>query len=101
MANRAELDKFAGIVAAIVYLVGIPWLRTAVWSVSILGLGLINFYLFIILTITGILLMFYYTPDTERAYQGIKDLEYVVSFGLIWLALGIFSWEALRRMRTA
>ncbi|MBI4767805.1 MAG: cytochrome b N-terminal domain-containing protein [Deltaproteobacteria bacterium] len=55
------------------------WLRT-----KILGLGLINFYLFIILTITGILLMFYYTPDTERAYQGIKDLEYVVSFGLIF-----------------
>ncbi len=55
------------------------WLKT-----KILGLGLINFYLFIILTITGILLMFYYTPDTERAYQGIKDLEYVVSFGLIF-----------------
>ncbi|MGA3086733.1 MAG: cytochrome b N-terminal domain-containing protein [Thermodesulfobacteriota bacterium] len=55
------------------------WLRT-----KILGLGLINFYLFIILTITGILLMFYYTPDTERAYQGIKDLEYVASFGLIF-----------------
>ena len=50
------------------------WLRT-----KILGLGLINFYLFVILTITGILLMFYYTPDTERAYQGIKDLEYVAS----------------------
>ena len=55
------------------------WLGT-----KILGLGLINFYLFTILTITGILLMFYYTPDTERAYQGIKDLEYVVSFGLIF-----------------
>jgi cytochrome b-561 len=55
------------------------WLKT-----KILGLGLINFYLFVILTITGILLMFYYTPDTERAYQGIKDLEYVVSFGLIF-----------------
>jgi len=55
------------------------WLRT-----KILGLGLINFYLFVILTITGILLMFYYTPDTERAYQGIKDLEYVASFGLIF-----------------
>jgi quinol-cytochrome oxidoreductase complex cytochrome b subunit len=58
------------------------WLKT-----KILGLGLINFYLFIILTITGILLMFYYTPDTERAYQGIKDLEYVVSFGLIFRSM--------------
>ncbi|MEF9437250.1 MAG: hypothetical protein L0922_00315, partial [Candidatus Mariimomonas ferrooxydans] len=27
------------------------------------GLGLISFYLFIILSVTGILLMFYYIPD--------------------------------------
>ncbi len=48
-----------------------------------LGLGLISFYLYIILTITGILLMFYYIPHTERAYQDMKDLEFVVSFGMI------------------
>ncbi|KKL99455.1 hypothetical protein LCGC14_1814270, partial [marine sediment metagenome] len=33
------------------------------------GLGLISFYLFIILTITGILLMFYFIPHTEQAYH--------------------------------
>lgn len=60
---------------------GIPlndWVRN-----RILGLGLINFALFVILNITGILLMFYYIPDTGKAYQSVKDLEYVVSFGRI------------------
>jgi cytochrome b6 len=60
-----------------------------------LGLGLISFYLFSILTITGIILMFYYIPHTERAYQDMKDLEFVVSFGMIlrnmhrWAAHGM------------
>jgi quinol-cytochrome oxidoreductase complex cytochrome b subunit len=48
----------------------------------ILGLGLINFYLFAILTITGTLLLFYYVPSTARAYDDIKDLGTVVSFGM-------------------
>jgi quinol-cytochrome oxidoreductase complex cytochrome b subunit len=54
------------------------WLKT-----KTLGLGLINACLFTILTLTGILLMFYYVPDTGKAYQSIKDLEYVISFGMI------------------
>ncbi len=49
-----------------------------------LGLGLINFYLFVILTVTGTLLMFYYVPQTSAAYRSIKDLEYVVSFGVVF-----------------
>jgi len=48
-----------------------------------LGLGLISLYLFLILSITGILLMFYYIPHVDRAYQDMKDLEFVVSFGVI------------------
>ena len=46
-------------------------------------LGGITLLLFIILTITGVLLMFYYVPSTERAYQSMKDLEFTVSFGLL------------------
>lgn len=45
-------------------------------------MGGITLLLFIILTITGVLLMFYYVPSTERAYQSMKDLEFTVSFGL-------------------
>lgn len=48
------------------------------------GLGLINMSLFIILNVTGILLMFYYVPDTDKAYKVIKDLEFVINFGAIF-----------------
>lgn len=46
------------------------------------GLGGLSFGLFMILTVTGILLMFYYRPAVELAYRDIKDLEFVVSLGL-------------------
>jgi quinol-cytochrome oxidoreductase complex cytochrome b subunit len=46
-----------------------------------LGLGLITFFLFVILVLTGVLLMFYYTPSVERAYQSIQDIVYVVAGG--------------------
>lgn len=48
-----------------------------------LGLGLIALFLFIILTVTGVLLMFYYVPAPEHAYQNMKDLEFVVSAGQV------------------
>ncbi|MCH7973123.1 MAG: cytochrome b N-terminal domain-containing protein [Bacteroidetes bacterium] len=46
------------------------------------GMGGITFLLFIILTLTGILLMFYYHPSVDKAYWDVKDLEYQVPFGL-------------------
>jgi len=46
-------------------------------------LGTISLVLFLILTVTGVILMFLYVPSVERAYWSIKDLEHVVSFG--WL----------------
>jgi quinol-cytochrome oxidoreductase complex cytochrome b subunit len=48
-----------------------------------LGLGLISLYLFLILIGTGVLLMFYYVPSTDRAYNEMKDLQFVVSAGLL------------------
>jgi quinol-cytochrome oxidoreductase complex cytochrome b subunit len=48
-----------------------------------LGLGLISLYLFFILIGTGVLLMFYYVPSTEKAYDIMKDLQFVVSAGLV------------------
>jgi quinol-cytochrome oxidoreductase complex cytochrome b subunit len=48
-----------------------------------LGLGLISLYLFLILTGTGVLLMFYYVPSTQQAYDSMKDLQFVVSAGLL------------------
>lgn len=59
------------------------------------GLGIMSLFLFIILTITGVVLMFYYIPSTDRAYQRMKDLEFVISYGKIlrnmhrWAAHGM------------
>ena len=44
-------------------------------------LGTVSMVLFLLLSLTGMILMFLYVPSVERAYQSIKDLEYVVSFG--------------------
>jgi quinol-cytochrome oxidoreductase complex cytochrome b subunit len=45
------------------------------------GLGGLSFYLFLVLTVTGILLMFYYRPASALAYQDIKDLSFAVTLG--------------------
>lgn len=42
----AQLFFWARLVYAVVYLIGIPWLRTAVWAVSAAGLILIAIRLF-------------------------------------------------------
>jgi quinol-cytochrome oxidoreductase complex cytochrome b subunit len=57
--------------------------RHALRPSTTLGLGLISLYLFFILIGTGVLLMFYYVPSTAHAYNGMKDLQFVVSAGLI------------------
>jgi quinol-cytochrome oxidoreductase complex cytochrome b subunit len=46
-----------------------------------LGLGVAAFSSFLVATVTGILLMIYYTPSTELAYQSIKDIHYIVPTG--------------------
>src|SRR6202049_4218792 len=45
------------------------------------GMGGITFYLFIVLTITGVLLMFYYHPSKGQAYKDIIYLMSDVPFG--------------------
>jgi len=45
-------------------------------------LGSISFLLFIVLVISGILLMFYYHPASPQAYRDMKDLRFVVSNGV-------------------
>lgn len=46
-----------------------------------LGLGLITFFLFIIVVLSGVLLMIYYVPSIGEAYNKIKDIKYVVFGG--------------------
>src|SRR3989338_6585939 len=45
-------------------------------------LGGATLFMFVIETITGLLLMYYYRPTLEYAYQDMKDLEFTVTFGL-------------------
>jgi len=48
-----------------------------------MGLGIMTTVLFLILTVTGVLLMFYYKPSVATAYDSIKDIQYVVPTGMI------------------
>lgn len=45
-------------------------------------LGSFSFLLFLVLVITGVLLMFYYHPAVPQAYRDMKDLRFVVSSGV-------------------
>jgi cytochrome b6 len=45
-------------------------------------LGSFAFFLFVVLTVTGIFLMLYYHPADPRAYLDMKDLRFVVSNGV-------------------
>jgi quinol-cytochrome oxidoreductase complex cytochrome b subunit len=57
--------------------------RQALRPTYTMGLGLISFFLFVILTGTGVLLMFYYVPSTTQAYGRMLDLRSSVAFGVI------------------
>ncbi len=50
------------------------------WSYSF-GLGILTTIVFLVLSVTGILLMFYYAPTVERAYGYINSLQTAVPFG--------------------
>lgn len=44
-------------------------------------LGGLSFFFFLVLTVSGVMLMFYYVPSVTQAYQNIKDLQTVVFAG--------------------
>jgi quinol-cytochrome oxidoreductase complex cytochrome b subunit len=50
---------------------------------------------FLILTVTGILLMLYYRPSVPEAYEDMKDLEFVVSSGVFLRNLHRWSAHAM------
>ena len=47
------------------------------------GLGIMLGFLFLIMLFTGVILMIYYTPSVETAYQSVKDIVNVVPGGRI------------------
>jgi quinol-cytochrome oxidoreductase complex cytochrome b subunit len=50
------------------------------WGYSF-WLGTISAALFFLLILSGLPLLFLYVPSVERAYQSVKDIEFVVTFG--------------------
>lgn len=56
------------------------------------GLGVISAVLLMLLTVTGILLMLYYSPHPDVAYRSMQDLEHVVPFGR--LMRNLHRWAA-------
>ena len=79
--------------------------RTHVKVTHTYCLGGLSFFMFIILTVTGVLLMFYYVPSTDRAYTDIAALETNVAFGMLmrnlhrWTAHGMVILVFLHMMR--
>ncbi len=61
------------------------------WSTT-MGIGIMTTVMFLILVVTGILLMFYYKPSVTNAYDSIKDIQYVVPTGRI--IRNIHRWSA-------
>jgi quinol-cytochrome oxidoreductase complex cytochrome b subunit len=79
--------------------------RNSLKATYTLGLGLISFFLFFILVVTGILLMFYYVPSTTQAYDRMLDLRGTVAFGIFlrnmhrWAAHGMVAAVFLHMCR--
>jgi quinol-cytochrome oxidoreductase complex cytochrome b subunit len=79
--------------------------RNSLRATYTFGLGLISFFLFFILVVTGILLMFYYVPSTTQAYDRMLDLRGTVAFGIFlrnmhrWSAHGMVAVVFLHMCR--
>jgi cytochrome b6 len=73
----------------------IPIHRHTVWYY----LGGMTLFLFIIQVITGVLLLFYYRPSAEEAYESVRFLMAEVKFG--WLVRSIHAWSANLMVFTA
>ncbi len=55
-------------------------------------LGGLSFFLFLVLTVTGVYLMFFYVPSATLAYTNILDIQSEVTFGL--LTRNVHRWAA-------
>jgi quinol-cytochrome oxidoreductase complex cytochrome b subunit len=55
-------------------------------------LGGLSFFLFLVLTVTGVYLMFFYVPSSTSAYSDILSIQTRVAFGL--LTRNVHRWGA-------
>src|SRR6476660_5379075 len=79
--------------------------RTHVKITHTYCLGGLSFFMFLGLTITGILLMFYYVPSVDRAYLDMQNIQTNVQFGQMmrnlhrWMAHAMVILVFLHMMR--
>jgi cytochrome b-561 len=81
---RPQSDREAG--DAIVSNLALHWFPAKISKASMswhysFWLGTISAALFFLLILSGLPLLFLYVPSVERAYQSVKDIEFVVTFG--------------------
>ncbi len=68
-------------------------------------MGGITWFLFLVTTVTGVLLMFYYRPTAEYAFNDMKNLQFGVAFGMFlrnmhrWAAHGMVITVLLHMLR--
>ncbi|HZP57318.1 MAG TPA: selenite/tellurite reduction operon b-type cytochrome ExtP [Dehalococcoidia bacterium] len=68
-------------------------------------LGGLSFFMFLGLTVTGVMLMFYYVPSVDRAFTDVQNLETNVRFGMLirnlhrWMAHAMVLTVLLHMMR--
>jgi len=103
---RSRAERAAAMLSSLVLHVHPTRVRARVLSPSTtLGLGLVSFYLFALLTVTGLALMLYYVPHPDAAYRSMKDIEYATTFGMFirnahrWAAHGMVAVVFLHMCR--
>ena len=97
MGLRAGLDRFwtwidartgIGVVGQLVKKKDVPIHRHTIWYY----LGGMTLFLLLVQIGTGILLLFYYRPSADEAYESIQFLMAEVRFG--WLIRSLHAWAA-------
>lgn len=103
---KDEREAVKAMLASLVLHVHPPKIRPetlkfrATWA-----LGLISVVLTGLLTLTGIYLMFYYIPHPDAAWRSMKDLAFVVPFGIVtrnahrWAAHAMVALVTLHMLR--
>jgi ubiquinol-cytochrome c reductase cytochrome b subunit/cytochrome b6 len=56
------------------------------------ALGGTPLYMFVVQIITGIMLIFYYVPDADKAYESVAYITYTAKYG--WLIRSIHRWSS-------
>jgi quinol-cytochrome oxidoreductase complex cytochrome b subunit len=103
---RSRADRAAALLSSLVLHLHPSRVRARVLRPqTTLGLGLVGFYLFLVLTVTGLALMLYYVPHPDAAYRSMKDIEYATTFGRLirnahrWAAHGMVAIVFLHMCR--